>query len=112
MKTRTDTVHAEQHDPNKPRQVHHDRFQVQRSVGAVVKQVNSMLVGWANYYHLGHVYKAYRIIDRYTPLRLRIRSKHKVRSTGAGRFPYEYLHRTLGLVQQQTFARSLPSAKA
>jgi group II intron reverse transcriptase/maturase len=80
----------------------------------VVKRLNSMLVGWANYYSLGPVYKAYRAIDRYTPLRLRrwLCSKHNISSTGARRFPYEYLYATLGLVKLQSAARSLPSAKA
>jgi RNA-directed DNA polymerase len=80
----------------------------------LVKRINSMLIGWANYYSLGPVYKAYRTIDHYTSPRLRrwLCNKHKVRNTGARRFSYEYLHGTLGLVQLQPNARRLPSAKA
>jgi RNA-directed DNA polymerase len=80
----------------------------------VVKQINRLLVGWANYCSLGSVSKAYRAIDRYAPLRLRrwLCNKHKIGSTGARRFPYESLYDTLGLVQLQSMARSLPRAKA
>jgi RNA-directed DNA polymerase len=103
---------------------------VQRMIGAIreaterrvlwleaedlVKQLNRMLVGWANYYSLGPIYKAYRTIDRSTPLRLRrwLCNKHKIANTGARCFPYEYLHNTLGLVQLRSVARGLPSAKA
>ena len=84
------------------------------SAEEMVKGLNRVLVGWANYYSLGPVYKAYRAIDRYTPLRLRrwLCNKHKISNTGARRFPYEYLYDTLGLVQLQSLARSLPRAKA
>jgi hypothetical protein len=53
-------------------------------------------------------------IDRYSPLRLRrwLCNKHKISNTGPRRFPYEYLYDTLGLVQLQSLARSLPRAKA
>ena len=80
----------------------------------MVKQLNRMLIGWANYYSLGPVHKAYRAIDRHTPLRLRrwLCNKHKVVNTGARRFSHEYLRNTLGLVQLQPLVHSFPSAKA
>jgi hypothetical protein len=83
------------------------------SAEELIKQVNSMLIGWANYYSLGPVHKAYRTIDHYTAPRLRrwLCNKHKVRNTGARRFSYEYLYDTLGLVQLQPRTHSLPSAK-
>jgi hypothetical protein len=79
----------------------------------MVKQLNRMLIGWANYYSLGPVHKAYRAIDRYTPLRLRrwLCNKHKVANRGARRFSHEYLRNTLGLVQLQPLVHSFPSAK-
>ena len=84
------------------------------SAEELVKRVNSMLIGWANYSSLGPVHKAYRTIDHYTSPRLRrwLCNKHKVRNTGARCFSYEYLHGTLGLVQLQLTARRLPSTKA
>ena len=80
----------------------------------VVKQLNQKLAGWANYFNLGPVDKAYRAINRYTAPRLRrwLCKKHKVASTGTTRFPYEYLYDTIGLVKLQRRAHSLPRAKA
>jgi RNA-directed DNA polymerase len=80
----------------------------------VVKRLNRMLIGWANYFSLGPVHKAYRAVDHYTAPRLRrwLCNKHKVSNTGARRFPYEHLYGTLGLVQLQPSAHNLPSAKA
>lgn len=79
----------------------------------MVQQLNRMLIGWANYYSLGPVHKAYRAIDCYTPLRLRrwLCNKHKVANTRARRFSYEHLYNTLGLVKLQSLAHSSPSAK-
>jgi group II intron reverse transcriptase/maturase len=83
------------------------------SADDMVKGLNRMLVGWAKYYSLGPVHKAYRAIDRYTPLRLRrwLCNKHKISNTGARCFPYEYLHGTLGLVKLESLAHGFPRAK-
>jgi RNA-directed DNA polymerase len=69
----------------------------------LVQGINRKLVGWANYFSLGPVSKAYQAVDRYVPLRLRrwLCNKHKVGNTGATRYPYEYLYDTLGLVKLQ-----------
>jgi len=90
-----------------------DQRTLWQEAGDVVKQVNRKLTGWANYFSLGSVSKAYRTIDRYTEPRLRrwLCKKHKVASTGTTRFPYEYLHDTLRLVRLQPRAHNLPSAK-
>jgi hypothetical protein len=79
----------------------------------MVKGLNRMLLGWAKYYSLGPVHKAYRAIDRYTPLRLRrwLCNKHSISNTGARCFPYEYLHGTLGLVTLESLAHGFPRAK-
>jgi RNA-directed DNA polymerase len=91
-----------------------DRKTTWQSAEVLVKQLNQKLTGWANYFSLGPVDKAYRAVDGYTRNRLRrwLRKKHKVVGAGTTRFPYEYLHDTLGLVKLRPRARSLPRAKA
>jgi len=80
----------------------------------MVEGINRKLTGWSNYFSLGPVSKTYRVIDRYTPLRLRrwLCNKHKVASTGATRYPYEYLYDKLGLVKLQARTHDFPWAKA
>jgi RNA-directed DNA polymerase len=58
-----------------------------------VARLNRMLVGWANYFHLGPMSQAYRRGDNHARARLRqwLRRKRKVQSRGAARFPYSYL---------------------
>jgi group II intron reverse transcriptase/maturase len=77
-----------------------------------VSRLNRMLVGWANYFCLGPVSKAYRIVDRHARHRLRqwLCDKHKLRGKGISRFPDEYLEQTLGLVQLQVRTRNFPWA--
>ncbi|MGH8565823.1 MAG: group II intron maturase-specific domain-containing protein [Gammaproteobacteria bacterium] len=67
---------------------------------AMVEQLNRKLVGWAQYFCLGPVDKAYRAIHAHTTQRLRrwLGTKHKVRRAGFKRYPASYLHQTLGLV--------------
>jgi len=79
-----------------------------------VAHLNRLLVGWANYFCLGPVSKAYRAVDVHTRKRLRqwLRRKHKHRSAGYTRWPDEYLYQTLGLVRLSGLTRSFPWAKA
>jgi RNA-directed DNA polymerase len=80
----------------------------------VVESLNRKLRGWANYFKLGPVSRAYKAVDRYTTTRLRrwLRHKHKVRNRGSRLFSDEYLHESLGLVHLPELTRSLPWAKA
>ena len=79
-----------------------------------VARLNRMLVGWANYFCLGAVSKAYRAVDDHARYWLRqwLCAKHKVKGQGTSRFPDEYLDRTLGLVKLQSRTRNFPRANA
>jgi group II intron reverse transcriptase/maturase len=79
-----------------------------------VERLNRMLIGWANYFRLGPVSKAYRAVDAYTRQRLRqwLRAKHKARGRGTSRFSDAYLYETLGLVRLELRTRNFPWAKA
>jgi len=80
----------------------------------MVERLNDALVGWANYFKLGPVSKAYRAIDAYTNARLRrwLCKKHKERTRGYRRFPDEYLYQELGLVRLPHLTQRLPWATA
>ena len=80
----------------------------------VVGKLNRMLNGWANYFCLGPVSKAYRAVEQHAGKRLRqwLCAKHKVRGMGTGRFPDVYIHNVLGLVRLTARPRSFPCAKS
>jgi group II intron reverse transcriptase/maturase len=80
----------------------------------MVTCLNRTLRGWANYFRLGPVSRAYRAVDRHVTNRLRqwLRAKHKVQGAGAARFPDEYLYQQLGLIRLPSMTRNLPWAKA
>src|SRR5882724_13082146 len=84
------------------------------SAEKLVKQLNFKLTGWANYFHLGPVSKAYRVVDAHTKYRLRqwLCRKHRVQGRGIIRFPDQYLYETLRLVRVPGLTRNLPWAKA
>ena len=85
-----------------------------RDTGEQVAKLNRMMVGWANYFCLGPVSRAYVAVDRYARYRLRqwLCNKHKVHGQGRGKFPARYLHDVLGLVQLEKRTSSFPWAGA
>jgi group II intron reverse transcriptase/maturase len=90
------------------------RKTLRREPEELVGRLNSRLRGWANYFHLGPVSKAYRAVDHYVTRRLRqwLCAKHKEPTSGTTRFPDDYLYDTLGLVRLPHLTRRLPWAKA
>ena len=76
----------------------------------VVEKLNRMMVGWANYFCLGPVSKAYRAVDQHARKRLRqwLCAKHKVSWPGTQQFPEADLHDVMGLVRLTTRTRSFP----
>jgi RNA-directed DNA polymerase len=78
-----------------------DRRTCGGAVADKVGQLNAMLRGWANYFCLGPVRKAYVVIMRHVRRRLRrwLCGKHKVRHREYAHFPNEMLHEELGLYQ-------------
>ena len=85
-----------------------------RETAYVVECLNRKLMGWANYFSLGPVSKAYRIIDAHAAYRLRrwLCTKHKARRAARSCYPDEYLYETLGLVRLPKLTQRLPWANA
>jgi RNA-directed DNA polymerase len=80
----------------------------------LVEELNRMNVGWANYFCLGPVSKAYAPVDRHVSNRLRqwLCRKHKVPGRGTSRFHDKYLRQELGLVRLGELTRNFSWAKA
>jgi RNA-directed DNA polymerase len=90
------------------------RHTILLSAGEQVARLNRLVVGWANYFCLGPVSQAYRVIDQHVCRRLRqwLCIKHKVRSHGTARFPDARLYQELGLTRLSVRTRTFSWAKA
>lgn len=79
-----------------------------------VADLNRVLIGWANYFCLGPVSKAYRAVDSHARERLRrwLCKKHKQSGHGRARYPDAQLHEVLGLQRLSGRTHGLPWAKA
>jgi RNA-directed DNA polymerase len=91
-----------------------DRRSTSRSVEEVVADLNPMVQGWANYFSLGSVSKAYQAVDLHVGGRLRmwLLAKHKVACVGKKRFTDAATAQLLGLVRLKGRKGSLPWATA
>lgn len=72
-----------------------------RTEEGIVQDINRRLVGWANYFSVGTIRRAYSSIDHYVFQRLRQWwcAKHKVRNRRDSRFSADYVYRRLGLIR-------------
>jgi len=90
------------------------RSQTQQDAATLVESLNRKLIGWANYFCLGPVSKAYRVVEQHACRRLRqwLCVKHKERGRGNAHFSQRALHQKFGLVPLTVRTTSFPWATA
>src|SRR5437660_2475573 len=82
--------------------------------GTVVAKLNRTMIGWANYFCLGPVSKAYRAVDRHARKRLRqwLRAKHKAVWPATKTLQEASLHEVLGPRCRTKRTSSVPLAQS
>ena len=85
-----------------------------QSPEAMVERLNRTIIGWANYFSLGHVSPAYSAVNQHATRRLRhwLCQKQKVKTGGFVRLPNVRLWSDYGLVRLTRKTMGFPSAKA
>lgn len=85
-----------------------------KPVEKMVEELNRTLRGWGNYFSLGPVSRAYRVVDNHTRHRLRqwLNGKHKSRGVSEVRHAAAQLHRDLGLLRLENTTSNRPWAYA
>jgi group II intron reverse transcriptase/maturase len=81
---------------------------------AMVARFNRMMRGWANYFCLGAVSAAYRIVDAHACFRLRqwLGRRERVQGSSRSRYSEPYLRRTFGLLKLEGRPRQRSCATA
>jgi RNA-directed DNA polymerase len=84
----------------------------QRTIPDEVLRLNQRLEGWANYFCLGSVSRAYRAVNTHTRDRLRqwLRKKHALSVRGCRRYTARCLYTELGLIDLEVRKRNFPCA--